>query len=338
MNLPSRIHVANARRRNLLIACGLLVAAPPAFAQARTAKVPRIGVLQGSSPTAFPHLLEAFRQGLRELGYVEGRTVGFEYRWANGKLDELHGLARELARLDVDLLFAAVTPAALAAKAATTTIPIVFAQVNDPVGTGLVSSLARPGGNVTGVSTNNLELIGKRLELLKEVSPRSISRVALLFNPADASNVLAVKETERQARILGMEFKSIPVKTPEELPGAFATLAVERIDALSVAAGALTNSHAGRIAALAAEAKILAVYGSDEFADAGGLMSYAADFRESHRLAAAYVDKILKGGKPGDLPVEQMNKYTLVINRKAAHAQGIRIPPSVLLRAGRVIE
>lgn len=302
------------------------------------AKVPRIGVLESWSPSAFPHRLAAFRQGLRELGYVEGQSILVESRWAHGKVAELPGLAAELVRLKVDVIFAGTTPAALAARDATKTIPIVIAVVADPIGVRLISALERPGGNVTGLTTSNVEIIPKRLQLLKEVSGRRASRGAMLFNPADASNVLGLRSAQGAARALGMELRPIAVKGPEDFESAFSTIASEGIGALLVAAGALTDSHARQIAELAAKTRVPALYGAREFVEAGGLVSYSASFTDNYRRAAAYVDKLLKGTKPEDLPVEQASKFEFVINLRTARTLGLTIPPSLLARADHVIE
>lgn len=319
--------------RQIAVFLALLALSSTAGAQ----RVARVGVLQGNSPAVDAHLMAAFRQGMRQLGHEEGRTFVLEYRWAQGKLDDLPRLAVELAALKVDVILAGITPAAIAARNATGTIPIVFAQVNDPVGVKLVPNLARPGGNVTGVTTINLALIAKRLELLREVSAK-VSRVALLYNPADASNALALKETERVSSALGMTIVPLGVRGPDEFAGAFGSLAERRIDGLVVAAGAITNAHAYRIAELANESRLPTVYSSSEFVDAGGLMAYAADFADGYYRAAAYIDRILRGANPADLPVEQARKFDLVINLKAAKALGVAISPNVLLRATRTIE
>jgi putative ABC transport system substrate-binding protein len=226
----------------------------------------------------------------------------------------------------------------LAAKDATRTIPIVFAASADPVGAKLVANLARPGGNLTGLSSANIDTVGKRLELLREMLPGKISRVGFVFNPSDASNLLGAQEREGPARVLGITLRPIEVRGPDDLEGAFSRMKSERIDALSVAAGPLTNVHAKRIVELIATHRLPAIYGSRVFVEAGGLMSYSTDFRDQYRGAAAYVDRILKGAKPADLPVQQPTKFELVINLKTAKAIGLTIPQSLLLRADQVIE
>ena len=313
-------------------------AAPLAAQAQQPAKVARIGVLESSSPSAFPDRLEAIRMGLRELGYVEGQSIVFEYRWAHGNLAELPELAAELVRRKVDVIVAGTTPAAMAAKDATRTIPIVFAVPADPVGVRLVASLARPGGNLTGLTTINIEAASKRLEILKELSGGKVSRAAALFNPADASNVLFVRAAQDAARVLGMTLRPFEVTSAEDFEAAFSAMAAARIDALLVAAGALTDSHARRIAELAARARVPAVYGARGFVEAGGLASYSANFSDNYRRAATYVDKILKGAKPGELPVEQASTFELVINHATAKALGLTVSPSLLMRADRVIE
>ncbi|HLC41651.1 MAG TPA: ABC transporter substrate-binding protein [Methylomirabilota bacterium] len=339
VRLPPNLWVQN--RKSLAITTILIVGilvAPLAAGAQKPGKIPRIGVLGAGSPTSSPHLFEAFRQGLRELGHVEGQSIVFEYRWARGKLEELRKLASELVQLKVDVIFAANTPTALAAKEVTNAIPIVFATVADPLGMKLIAGLAQPGGNITGLTTINVELVPKRLELLKEVSRRKISRVGLLFNPTDPSNVLALRELEGPARVLGMELRPLEVRSPEDFEGAFSAMTSERIDALMVAAGTLTVNNAKRIADLAATIRIPAMYGTREFVDAGGLMSYSASFRDNFRRAATYVDKILKGAKPAELPVEQPTRFELVVNLKTAKTLGLTIPQTILIRADHVIQ
>jgi putative ABC transport system substrate-binding protein len=323
------------RRTFIGTLAGGLVAAPFAADAQPAAQVPRIGVLESNSSSKS---LVSFKQGLKERGYVEGKSIVFEYRWANGKVAEFPRLAADLVRLKVDVIFAGTTPAALAARDATNTIPIVFATVADPIGVKLVSSLPRPGGNVTGLATNNIEVAGKRLEIFKEMLGGKVSRLAMLFNPADASNVLALQTIEDSARKLKVTLRPFPAKGPEDFAGAFSAMASERIDAVLVAAGVLTLAHARDIAELATGARLPAMYGAREFVEAGGLVSYSASFADNYRRAATYVDKILKGAKPADLPVEQATKFELAINLKTAKALGITIPKDVLLRADEVIQ
>lgn len=308
------------RRTFTVVFLALLVVTPLAVPARQHARVARVGLLESSSPSAFPDRVEALRRGLSELGYREGHTLSFEYRWAHGKIADLPRLAAELVRVKVDVIVAGTTPAALAARDATSLIPIVFAVPADPVGVGLVSGFPRPGGNVTGLTTANVEIVPKRLELLKELSGERVSRGAVLFNPADASNVLMVRATQDAAKRLGLSLRSFPVKRAEDFEAAFSTMATDRIDALLVAAGALTDSHAGTLADLAARIRVPAMYGARGFVEAGGLVSYSASFSDNYRRAAAYVDKILRGAAPGDLPVEQASKFELAINLRTAKA------------------
>ena len=323
------------RRTFIGTLAGGLVAAPFAADAQPAAQVPRIGVLESNSSSK---RLVSFKQGLKERGYVEGKSIVFEYRWANGKVAEFPRLAADLVRLKVDVIFAGTTPAALAARDATNAIPIVFATVADPIGVKLVSSLPRPGGNVTGLTTNNTEVAGKRLEIFKEMLGGKVSRLAMLFNPADASNVLALQTVEDSTRKLKVTLRPFPAKGPEDFAGAFSAMASERIDAVLVAAGVLTLAHARDVAELATGARLPAMYGAREFVEAGGLVSYSASFADNYRRAATYVDKILKGAKPADLPVEQATKFELVIHLKTAKALGLTIPQSLLLRADEVIQ
>jgi putative tryptophan/tyrosine transport system substrate-binding protein len=276
---------------------------------------------------------------LRELGYVEGQNVTIEYRFASGQIERLPELATELARLKVDVIVTTSTPAAMAAKQATSTIPIVFAVIADPVGAGLMANFARPGGSITGLSSISRELGGKRLEFLKEVVPRA-SRLAVLYNPSDRSNVLMLNDLQESALALGLTVHPLEVRAPGEFGGAFATVTRERARALFVMSGVLTQEHRNRKALvdLATKSRIPAMWGHRQFVEAGGLMSYAVNFYDQLRQSAIYVDKILKGAKPGDLPVERPTRYELVINLTAAKALGLKIPPSVLGRADQVIE
>ncbi len=322
------------------LALGLLAAPLAADAQPAT-KVHRIGILLPGSPAppSTPSAaLEAFLQGLRDLGYVEGRNIAIEYRYAQGKLDPLQDLAAELVRLNVDVIVTSTTPAIQAAKKATSTIPIVMAAVGDPVVTGLVAGLARPGGNITGLSLLAPELAGKRLELLKETLPR-LSRVAVLWNSASPAMVHTFREARVAAEALGVRLQSLEVQgDPTDFERAFSAIAKERPDGLFVTLDPFTSLHRGRIAELAAQHRLPAIYELREFVDAGGLMAYGPSSRDLWRRAATYVDKILKGAKPGDLPVEQPTRFELVINLKTARALGLTIPQSVLLRADHLIE
>lgn len=323
-------------RRRFVVSLGVLLGAP-LIAEAQPAgKVPRIGLLFFG--TAGPSReLDAFRQGLREVGYAEGQNIAVEYRFAQGQVERLPKLATELARLQPDVLVTPGTPATLAAKRTTNTIPIVFAGVADAVGAGLVTSLARPGGNVTGLTSNSAELGGKRLELLKEVVSKA-SRVAVLFNPADRSNVLILKQLEEAAPTLGLTLQPIGVREPGEFARAFGAMTRLRADAMFGVPGVLTFAHKAVLVDHVANRRIPAMWGHRQFVDAGGLMSYAVNFYDQVRQAAVYVDKILRGVKPGDLPVEQPTRYELVINLKTAKALGLMFSQLLLLRADEIIE
>ena len=328
------------RAAALIVAFALAILAPPLAADAQPlAKVPRIGFLAAFSPTPeVSHFIEAFRQGLRDLGYVEGRNIVIEYRWAHSSFERLPDLAAELVRLKVDIIVAVVTQASLAAKNATGTIPIVMVGVSDPVGSGLIASLGRPGGNITGTSGMAAELVGKQLELLKETVPKA-SRVAVLWNPANPVwQAQMLRETQVAARALGLRVQLLEARGPDELEGAFAAMTRERASALLVQVDVIFALHARRLADLAAKRRVPAMYGSREHVEAGGLMSYAPNIPDLFRRAATYVDKILKGAKPADLPVEQPTRFELIINLKTAKALGLTIPPSLLVRADQVIE
>ena len=326
------------RRTFLGTLTGSLLAAPLAADAKQAGKVPRIGYLGLTSPSDRPPLLDAFRQELRELGWVEGQNIVIDYRYAEGRVDRLPDLAAELVRLKVDLIVSGGTQGVTAAKNATETIPIVMITVRDPIGTGLIASLARPGGNVTGMSGSaGLEIVGKQLELLKEIVPK-IRRVAILSNPGNAYHPVAIGDLNVAARSLGVQLKLLEARGPTEFDGAFAAMATERVGALLVLSDTIFNSHRTRLADLAARSRLPAAYGVRESVEAGGLMSYGPSFLDLYRRSAAYVDKILKGAKPGDLPIEQPTKFELVINIKTGKALGLTIPPSLLQRADQVIE
>ncbi|HEU4342759.1 MAG TPA: ABC transporter substrate-binding protein [Candidatus Binatia bacterium] len=298
-------------------------------------KVPRIGYLAGRESSA---RIAAFRQGLRELGYVEGLHILIEYRFAEGRLDRLPELADELVRLKVDILAAESIQAALAAKNATTTIPIIMVNVGtDPVGSGLVVSLARPSGNITGFTNLAVELASKRLELLKEAVPK-IRRVAVLYDPANQGNVIEVKGVQTVARPLGLTIQPWEVRGTDDFERVFAALGKERPDGLFVAGGPLMNDNEKRTAGFALKSRLSSTYVRREAVDAGGLMSYDSDHVDQYRRAATYIDKILKGAKPAELPVERPTKFELVINLKTAKQIGVTIPPSVLARADKIIK
>jgi len=324
-------------RRTFLAGAGAVLLAAPLAAQAQQpGKVPRIGFLFYGAPGPSPEL-DAFRKGLRDLGYIDGQSITIEYRFANGRVGRLPELAAELVRLEVDVIVTPGTPASMAAKKATGTIPIVFAGVADAVGAGLVATLARPAGNITGLTSMSAELGGKRLELLKAIAPKA-SRVTVLYNPADRSNVLVLKELQESSRALSLTLQPLPVRGPGEFEGAFAAMTRERAHALFGAAGVLTTEHRKPLVDLAAKSRIPAMWGERQFVEAGGLMSYAVNFYDEVRQAASYVDKILKGAKPADLPVEQPTTFELVINLKTAKALGLTIPPLLLSRADQIIE
>ena len=321
-------------RLTVVLTVGLILSTPLA-AGAQPARVPRIGVLSPGSPGPSP-LLDAFRQGLRELGYGEGQNIAIEYRFDEAKPGRLADLAAELVRLKVDVILTINTPASLAAKNATKTIPIVFTYVADPA--PLVASLARPGGNITGLTTLAAELSGKRLELLKEALP-GISRVAVLLNSAIPISTQMFREAERASLQLGVQLQPLAVRGPDEIPNAFKVATRDRAGALFVLEEAsMLLKHRTRILELATKHQLPAASMYREFVEAGGLLSYGASLPDLFRRAAIYVDKILKGAKPGDLPVEQPTKFEFVINLKTAKALGLTIPPSVLGRADQIIE
>ena len=323
-------------RRRFVAGLGLvLAAARPGQTQPR-AEVRRIGFLFYGSPGSSPEV-EAFRQGLRDYGYVEGQNVSVEYRFASGRVAQLPKLAAELVSLKPEVIISPGTPASLAAKQATSAIPIVFAGVADAVGAGLVANLARPGGNITGLTSISAELGGKRLEILKQVAPRA-SRIAVLYNPADRANVLVLKGLQAAAPSLGLTLQPIEVRDRGDFEAAFAAMAKRGAQALFGATGVLTTEHRHTVVDLAARSRIPAMWGDREFVDVGGLMSYSGSFYGQIRDAASYVDKILKGARPGDLPVQQPTMFELVINLKAAKALGVAIPPELLSRATEVIQ
>ena len=312
----------------------LLITFSPADAQ-QSGKIPLLGVLAGGSASSDSARIQAFLQGLRELGWVEGQNIVIEYRYAEGKLDRLKKLAAELIAGSVDVIVAQAPAAVRAAKSASSTIPIVMAHGGDPVAQGFVSSLARPGGNVTGLSNFSAELSGKRLELLKETLPK-VSRVAVIWNPDAPGPLLGFKELEIAAKALKVPLQSLQVRGPKDFEGAFQA-AREQAGSLVVIQDVVTVTHLKRIVELAAMHRLPAIYMETEWAEAGGLMSYGVNQPELHRRAAVYVDKILKGRKPVDLPVEQPTKFELVINLKTAKQIGLTIPQSVLYRADKVI-
>jgi len=322
------------RRTFLAMVPGSLLAAPIAVEAQAVGKIWRVGVL-GNSPS--PHLDDAFRKGLRDLGWIDGQNIVLEYRYSEGRPERLPSLAADLVRLNADLIVAWAAPEAGAAERATRTIPIVFLVHGDPVGGGQVANLARPAGNMTGLGQMLPELAAKQLELLRQAVP-NISRVAVLWNAASRIKRLDMGEVQRAARALGVTLQSREVYGLDDFDGVFAATKRERPDALQTLVDPVTFAKRHLIAEFAARERLPAMYAVREFVESGGLMSYGVDLRDLFRRGASYVDKILKGAKPGDLPVEQPTKFELVINLKTARALGLTIPPSVLARADQVIE
>jgi len=323
---------------------GSLLAAPLAAEAQPAGKAARIGVLSpgspsgaGRNPSDLAVLFAAFREGLRELGYVEGQNIKIESRWAEGNYDRLPGLAADLVRLKVDVIVTYGTPASQAAKRATGTIPIVMAAIIDPVASGLVTSIARPGGNLTGQSMMSPDLVAKQLEILKEAVPK-VSRVAVLWNPANAGNAPQVRHAQDAAGALGVRLQSLGAKGPSEIDSAFTAMTSEQAGAVIVLVDAMLQENRTRITDLAARNRLPAVYGLSEYAEAGGLLAYGPNRLGMFRHAVTYVDKILKGAKPGDVPIEQPQTFELIVNLKTAKALGVTIPPSLLQRADQVIE
>ena len=300
-------------------------------------KVPRIGFLGGSPPSAVLARVDTFRQGLRELGYVEGKNIVIEYRYAEGKLDRLPALVAELLRLKVDVIVTGGPQVTRSAKEATVTIPIVMGFDDDPVGSGFVASLARPGGNITGLSTLAPEISGKQLELLKEIVPK-LSRVGVLGTSTRPGYAQVIKEMELAAGAFGVKLQYLDVRAAKDIEIAFRAASKGHADVLLVLQSAVLLSQRTQLAALALKNRLPAAYLASEYVEAGGLMTYAVSINDLFRRAATYADKILKGAKPGDLPVEQPKKFELVINLKAAKQIGLTIPPNVLARADRVIK
>ena len=322
----------------LLLALAALVLPNTQLAEAQQPKkVPRIGYLAISSPSSSPTRIEALRQGLRELGYVEGKNIVIEWRSGEGKSERVPALAAELVRLKVDVLVTGGSGATRPAKAATDTIPIVMSQDEDPVGNGFVASLARPGGNITGLSNLASDLSGKRLELLREIVPK-LSRVAVFGTSTSPGNTQALRETELAAGALGVKLQYLDVLSPNDIEPTFRTATKGRAEAvMMLIAGPILNSHGTQILDLAVKTRLPAIYNRPNDVEGGGLASYGANIDDLFRRAATYVDKILKGAKPADLPVEQPTKFEFIINLKAAKQIGLMIPPNVLARADKVI-
>jgi putative ABC transport system substrate-binding protein len=324
------------RRKFIALLGGAAVSWPLAAAAQQPEKNARIGYLDVGPATARVGRVEAFRAGLKDLGYVEGKNIAIEFRWAE-KVEQLPDLAADLVRRKVDVIFAISSTMVEPARQATSTIPIVFATHADPVGIGHVVSLARPGGNITGLSMLLTELAPKELEILTEVVPQA-KRIAVLWNPTTPSVPPAMKAVDAAGQRLGLQLVKVRAQASEDFDGAFAVLAHERPEALMVVASPLFITHRERLAELAREHRLPAMFGSKENVQAGGLISYSADLTDLHRRAASYIDKILRGAKPDELPVEQASKYEMVINLKTAKALGIPIPASLLARADEVIE
>jgi putative ABC transport system substrate-binding protein len=340
-NTPGSGTDRTARRRIRSLGAGVLTLIAFAMPVAGTAQparpVYRIGYLSGSSLAANKPFLEQLQQGLRERGYTEGQNVLVEYRWAGGNQERLPELAADLVRLNVDLIVAHASTAALAAHRATRTIPIVMVAVGDPIRLGLAASLARPGGNVTGTASYLPELSGKPLEILREIVP-GVRRVAILWNPANPLHVGALKDLEAPSSSLGIQLQSLKIVTPEDFEGAFRLAATEQAAAAWVLGDPTLSIHWTRIAALALKVRLPTLFQTSPGVDAGGLISYGPDLLIMYRRAAHHVDRILKGSKPRDLPVEQPTKFELVINQATAKMLGLTIPQSLLIRADRIIE
>jgi putative tryptophan/tyrosine transport system substrate-binding protein len=324
-------------RRRFISAFSGTVAAWPLVALAQqTGKLSTVGFLGASTPLIESQRIAAFVQQLRELGWTEGRNIAIEYRWPEGRSDRAAEIAAEFVRLKVDVIVTVGTPAALAAKQATSVLPVVFTIVSDPVGSALVASLARPGGNVTGLSLQQADIAGKRLELLRDVVP-GLRQVAMLSNVGNPANVLEIGEVQAAARTLSLDVAMLEIRQAEDIASAFASLK-GRAEALYVTGDPLLNAKRVRINTFVLTARLPTVYSSREYVEAGGLISYGPNFPDVYRRAAVYVDKILRGAKPADIPVEQPTNFELVINATTAKALGLDIPPSVLGRADEVIE
>jgi putative ABC transport system substrate-binding protein len=336
--LGGRKVIPNVKRREFITLLGGAVAAWPLTARAQsTAKVWRLGMLDTTAASLNAANLNAFKQAMRQFGYVEGQNLVVEYRSGDGHIERFPQLAVELVRLNVDIIVTRGTPAALAAKKATATVPIVMAAIGEPVETGMVASLARPGGNVTGLSAFVTELTAKRIKIMREVIPQ-LSRIALIDNMANQSVPAQWGETQRAALAFGIQPQLYDVRKAEDIERVFRSAVAQRVDALSVENDSVVIANRVRIAELAAKHRLPAIYATREFVDAGGLSSYAAHHPDLYRRAATYVDKIFKGAKPADLPVEQPTKFELVINLKTAKALGLDVPPTLLARADEVIE
>ena len=324
------------KRREFITLLGGAAAALPLAAQAQQPAMPVIGYLGANTPSAENQRIAAFVQRLRELGWIEGRTIAIEVRWAEGRNERFAEIVAEFVRLKVDVIVTAGTAAVVAAKQATSVIPIVFAVAGDPVGTGLVASLARPGGNVTGLSNQSADLPGKRLELLREVVP-GLRRLAILANVGSPNALLEMREVQATTSTLGLEVATLEIRRAEDIAPAFEALK-DRADALYLGPDPLMNANRTRINILAVGARLPTMQGAREYVEAGGLMSYGPNFPDQFRRVADFVDKILRGTKPADIPVVQPTKFDLAINLTTAKALGLTVPESFLLRADKVIE
>jgi putative ABC transport system substrate-binding protein len=324
------------RREFITLLGGAAVAWPLAARAQQPANLPTIGFLVSGTPSSHREWVAAFVQRLRELHWIEGRTVAIEIRWAEGRNERLADTAAEFVRRKVDVIVTSATPPTVAAKQATSVIPIVFAAVGDPVGAGLIESLARPGGNVTGLSLQQTDAVGKRLELLREVIP-GLHRLAIMANSSNPSSGLDMREAQATAGTLGLESVTSEIRRPEDIAPAFDALK-GRVEALYVVNDPLVNTNRVRMITLALAARLPAIYGFREFVEAGGLMSYGPNYSDLFRRAAGYVDKILRGAKPADLPVEQPTKFDFVINLTTAKALNLGVPPTLLALADEVIE
>jgi putative ABC transport system substrate-binding protein len=326
----------NARREFLISLGAALAWSFPARAQLPR-RMYRIGFLGNSTAALEANLTKAFRQGLRDLGYEEGRNITIEYRWAEGKYERFPALIAELVALDLDVIVTAGTPAALAVKKAAISVPLVLAAIGDPVGVGVVPSLARPAGNITGLSAMATDLEGKRLQLLGEVVP-GLSHVAVMWNPLNEFQEISIRQLNAAGEALKIKMQPVAVGVAEDLDAAFATLVKDKPQALIILADRIFLHNRARLMDFATQNRLPGVYAYRELVEAGGLMSFGPSYEDLHRRAATYVDKILKGAKPADLPIEQPTKFNLVINRRAAEALGLTIPGSILARADEVIE
>jgi putative tryptophan/tyrosine transport system substrate-binding protein len=323
-------------RREFIKLLGGAAAAWPVALHAQP-KIPRIGFMGNSTAALEANLVDSFREGLHEFGYREGRNIVIEYRWADGKYERFPALVADLLAAKVDVIVTAGTPAALAVKKATTTVPLVMVAVGDPVGTGLVSSLARPGGNLTGLSSIAPDLEGKRLDLLREVVP-TLSHVAVFFNSLNPFHVVSMRQAHVAAQTMGIKLQQHDIRTSEDLDGAFAAIRKERPDALLILADRVFLHNRQRMMDFTEEQRLPTVNAYKELVEAGGLMSYGPSYEDMHKRAAIYVDKILKGAKPAELPIEQPSKFNFIIHLKAAKRLGVTVPPALLTLADKVIE